>query len=338
MKINISEFEKIEKLKLKARTLLNIPEHIKIEFNLDSSHALNEACRGIADLHPHKKSIATLGALPAPLNQIAKEFAKQGFVVQKLSVDLKKTPEEQKTTLISELASLKKDTLFVLSAHVEPVTGAFYPLDLIRNEILNKNLFLIYYQSPTSLLDSFKIPQHPLECGIYDPLWGREIGTSLMLKGERCTFEPLMWSESVLCEANIESLCEKIKASIKKGYFEERILLDFEIKVKNEFEDTVSILPMSVQRVNDRAVFFVTGVNGDALAKEMVSLGFECSTADADFWGDPKLNAWLPLIGFSVSEAQTSFVISVESIQKPEAFEKLCSSIRKYQKISGITK
>ncbi|MBK9293045.1 MAG: hypothetical protein IPM57_01120 [Oligoflexia bacterium] len=337
MKINLSEFEKSEKLKLKAKTLLNIPDNVLIDFCVDSTLALNQASRGIAELFPHKRSIATLGALPQPLNKIVKEFTKQGFSVQKLGVDFKKNQEEQKKSLLTELEGLKKDTLFVFASLVEPITALIYPLDLIREEILNKNIFIIYYQSPTSLLESFRIPQSPLECGIYDPLWGKNVTTSLMLKGERCQFEPLIWSESEITLENVELVCEKIKASVKKGYFEERILLDFEIKVKNAFSGSVEILPMSAKRINDRVVFFVKGVNGDALAKEMMAMGFECSTADADFWHEPKINSWLPELGFSINEVQTSFIMSVEDVQKPEAFDKLIFAIKKYQKISGVT-
>lgn len=382
MKIDLTLFEKNEDLKQKVRVALRIPESVTLELAADRLIAINDLARGIADLHPHKRSIATLGALPPPLREVARGFAKQGYTVQEIKVNLKSKNEEQKFT--EKIEALKKDTLFVLGSEIEPLTGLFFPWKSIQAELSKKNIFTVNYFNPASLRSGLRFPENGFEAFVIDPVMG---GNCFVLKGDRCRTEPLLWGESIFSESNLMETCEALHRNIRFGHHDENYVIEFEKNSASQLntiatpasitssnstttattnvsstatgggdssgsgsgESFVETLPFWCARLYDRVVFFVKGVNGDALVQEMNQSFSKASqlpskddstfsTSDPVFWRDPHLNSWLPNLGFTHEDSRTCFIAALDSTRHPNFITHLQNTIIALQKISGVRK
>lgn len=332
MKINVTQFEAIEKIKESVRQALGIPGNLNIEFGLDGLHAVNELSRSIADMHPHKRSIAVLGAQPPPIQEVAKNFAKQGYSVQEISFEFG-DEAKMKSALVAKIDTLKKDTLFVLTSDVEPITGLVYPTDLVQEILAQKSIYLLWYQSQASLQNGLKLPQNPLQAGIADAFYERQ-GLSLIVKGERVTGEKLLWGDLRLSEEAIQTLTAEIKR-LKDEPSEKKEVENFEKNLQQKLKDSVKLLPKECPRIFDRAVFFTKGVNGDAMAHMLVQAGLEASTSDSCYWQDPHLNQWLPKLGFTQEDSQSCTVLAAKNLRDSQTISKVSDVILKLQKISG---
>ena len=80
------------------------------------------------------------------LHMIDKMADKMAFAVAKDDNLRKQVDIDPTEGFYKVLDKLKKDTLFIFSSDVEPLTGIFYPLDLIREEVLKKNFYILNYQ------------------------------------------------------------------------------------------------------------------------------------------------------------------------------------------------
>ncbi len=327
MIINYQAFEKNEPLKQLVKDNFKLNDSVKIDLFSNSLVALNDITRGIADLHPHKRSIATLGALPPPLREIIRGFAKQGFVVQEIPWSMAVPAGEQKINMISFLDTLKKDTLFVLGCDIEPFTGAYFPWNLIKDDLFKRGIFSINYQSPASLKSGLKSPMTGMEAVVVDPLWGATESISFVIKGERCAGEPLMWGDAVFSRKVILKAFEIIKSASHFGHHEENIILNFERALKAMLGDSIGILPLACQRLYDRAVIFAHGAGGDSIVKVLAEKGVMSSTADACFWDEPHMNSWLPKLGLTLEDAQSSVIIPLEEIKKNEKLLSILSAV-----------
>ncbi len=346
MEIDLEPFERVEELKSLVREKLSLPANVALDLATDRLHALNDLTRGIADLNPHKRSIVTLGTLPPPLRDVAKGFAKLGYVVQEIKVNLRypTTAENYAEQMNEQINALKKDTLFVLGCEIEPITGLFYPWKSVTELLLKKNIFLVNYFSPASLHAGLRLPTNGLEAFVIDPLIG---GNSFVLKGERVVTESLLWGENFFTESDLLTACAELHTDVISVHQNESAILAFESEVKvgiskdgksaGADSSLIEILPRQCERLFDRAVFFVKGVNGDALVNELTNhLGVGSSTtSDSVFWHDPHLNTWLPSLGFNLDDARTCIALSFAVTQNPHAGEVLLTAIAKLQKISG---
>ncbi len=335
MKINLYPFEKLEQYKHSLRDKLNIPENIQIEIALDLVHGLNELTRSVAQLHPHKRSIAVLGPQPSPINEIIKGFSSEGFSVQELPVSFM-NPDEK--SLSEAWEKLKKDTLFVLGSAVEPLTGCIYPFDWIRREAPKKNIFSLIYYSPDALKKKLIVPQSPWEGFVADPLWDEPHTLSLVLKGERCQGDRLLWGAAHYSEAGVKLLGDKLMSGRGEESSEtedKKQIQEFEKNLNLEFKNTVGILPLSCARIFDRAVLFIKGVNGDALIHILKEQGYEAATGAACTWNSPHINNWLPATGINVEMVQTSLIIPLKTLRKTDFSKHLVAAVLKLRQISN---
>jgi len=332
MKINLSSFEETQIARKAFFEKLLLPAGIRLDFAFDAVHGLNELTRSLADLHPHKRSLAVLGPQPSPLAEIAMQFASQGFNVQTIPLSFSNFDEG---ALKTSWSSLKKDTLFILCSAVEPLTGVFYPYEWIRQEAAIKNIFTIIYQSPDSLSHGLIVPETPFESICADPLWGQTSGLTLLLKGERCLGERVLWGEPRYELEAIKKLEEALLTPLPKLNEDKSMVLDFESKIKSRFEGKVHLLSEGMIRLYDRSVFFVDGVGGEALVHQLEEWSIRSFTAAACAWNSPIINPWLIHSGLSTAWVQSSLILPLAEIQKNTTLEHLCEGISSLRAISG---
>jgi hypothetical protein len=331
MEINLTGFEEVLAYEVELHDLLKLPPTTKVEIALDTVHALNDLTRSLADLHPHKRSIATLGALPEPLSRIATSFASQGYTIQEIPVSFLVYEE---SALQSAWETLKKDTLFVLMSYAEPFTGAIYPVDFVRKEAAKKSIFSLIYQSPDALKRGIIIPETAFEGIVVDALWGTAAPLSLILKGDRCQGEKLLWGHSRYNQEAVKNLAKKVSGIVPGGEDRPKVI-DFENQMKMHMGHSIHCLGEKIPRIFDRSVFFVDGVDGEALTFELKKHKVESYTANACAWQNPHLNAWLPQLGIPVSWAQSSVILPVEQLNKSN-LDTVLAAIQTLRKISGF--
>jgi cysteine sulfinate desulfinase/cysteine desulfurase-like protein len=334
MKINLSHFEETQSVRKALFEKLLLPTDVRLDFAFDVVHGLNDLTRSLADLHPHKRSIAVLGAQPPPLAEIAMQFAGQGFSVQTIPVSFLKMDD---VALKAAWDTLKKDTLFVLCGAVEPLTGAIYPYDWIRHEAAKKNIFTIIYQSPDSLTHGLIIPETHFESICADPLWGETSGLNLLLKGERCLGDKLFWGEPRYELEAIKKLEEALLKPLSAETEDKVAITAFENKLKMQLGSDTHFLGEDIPRLYDRAVFFVDGVGGESLVHELKKNKIESFTAAACAWDNPNINSWLPHLGLTNQWVQSSLILPLAEIKKPTTFDHLGTAISSLRKISGAT-
>ncbi len=332
MRINISKFERLEDQKTKLKAALKVSGDVQVEIAYDGVHALNELTRSIAQLHPHKRSIAVLGAQPPPVFGLLKGFVSEGFSVQEIPFSFMGFDEK---ALIESWEKLKKDTLFVLGSVIEPLTGGIYPFDWIRREAPKKNIFSLMYMSSDALKLGPIVPASPWESVIIDPLWDQSQTLALILKGERSQGERLIWGEARFSNESVEKLesrlCEPLESQDRST------VLDFEKKVMEYFKSTVRSLDRQCPRVFDRAVLFISGVNGESLMHALNEKSFDVGSGASCAWDSPHFNRWLPKLGVSEEMVQTSILIPLKTLKKPGLFENLVENINKLRKLSGFS-
>jgi hypothetical protein len=279
---------------------------LSFDLFLDPVHAINDISRGLAEMHPHKRSIAILGGVPEPLHSVARGFAKSGYSVQEIKVNMLAPYSEQNFS--EQIAQLKKDTLFVLGSAIEPITGLIYPWNSVREELLKKSIFLVKYFNAESLLLGHPLPLSELEAFIFNT------GTpTLAARGARCKIDPLLWGRSNFLRDQVLRACERFLKSGHYGHHEENYIVDFEKEIQAQ-DSRVELLPFWQQRVSDRAVFFIKQVNGDAFVKFLLEVApefaSEITTADSVFWNNPHSPQWMTSLGFSPHHARSSVILS----------------------------
>jgi cysteine sulfinate desulfinase/cysteine desulfurase-like protein len=331
MKINLSRFEETQTARRGLFERLKLPREVRLDLAFDAVHALNELTRSLADLHPHKRSIAILGAQPSPLAEIAIQFASQGFNVQAIPVSFTMHDEH---ALQTAWAALKKDTLFVLSSVVEPLTGALYPIEWLRTEAFKKNIFTLLYQSQDSLSHGLLTPQNAFEGICADPLWGETSGLTLLLKGERCLGDKLLWGEPRFEIKAIETLEKALLKPLETSKENKKTVLDFESKVREEFGSTANFLGDGVDRLYDRAVLFFDGVGGDSLVHDLEKNKIQAFTGAACAWNSPNLNSWLPQLGINQAWVQSSLILPLKELEKPAILKTLFEKVAALKEIS----
>jgi cysteine sulfinate desulfinase/cysteine desulfurase-like protein len=333
MKINLSRFEETQVARKGLFERLKLPKDVRLDLAFDAVHALNELTRSLADLHPHKRSVAILGAQPSPIAEIAVQFASQGFNVQHIPVSFTHYDE---AGLQTAWAALKKDTLFVLTSVVEPLTGALYPVEWLRSEAIKKNIFTLLYQSPDSLGRGLITPQNAFEGICADPLWGQTSALTLLIKGERCGGEKLLWGEPRFEIEAIKSLEKSLLNSLDSKGEDKEIVLAFENKLKAKLGASVHFLGEDTERLYDRAVVFTEGASGDSLIYELSKSKIEAFTGAACAWDNPNLNSWLPQLGISQDWVQTSLILPLAEVKKATTLNILVESVTALRKISGL--
>jgi hypothetical protein len=336
MKINLFKFERLEKQRQVLKEKLGVAADVGVDLAFDGVHALNDLCRSIANLHPHKRSIAVVAGQPPPLQKLISGFAGEGYSVQVLPASFN---EDGQAALSEAWEKLKKDTLFVLSSVTEPLTGALYPTEWVRGEAGKKNIFSILYFSPDALKRGLQVPANPWEAFVLDPLWDGDYTTALCLKGDRAKGDPVLWGEphfSGQAMALLEKALPKGSSGVQAGLEDEKAVRDFEKKAVERLKGGVRLLHESCPRLFDRAVLFVEGVNGEALQKELEAQGVETHTGASCAWDDPHTNNWLPQLGITEEMVQSSILVPLSSLKNSQAAERLVSKAAELRGVSGF--
>lgn len=328
MKINLFKTDKLEQQQNFIKEKLQLPSEVALQLAYDSTHGLNELTRSLAQLHPHKKSLAVLGAQPPDLQRLISGFAADGFLIQELPVSFS-NPDP--LALETAFGKLKKDTLFILGSFLEPLTGVYYPFDFVRLHAPQRNMFSVIYFSPDSLSLGMPVPQNSWEGFVLDPLWNEPHSLSLVLKGERCQGESLFWGKPQFTDAAVQSLAKRLEAislsanqELPGGDKNKSFVTAFEQRMAKELP-VVTRVSDQTPRLFNRAVLFVEGVNGDSLSERLTRLGFFCQSGASCGWNDPHLNNWLPRMGFSEEKVQISIIIPLETLETTD-FEKVFSN------------
>jgi hypothetical protein len=329
MKINLHSFEKGEGQIQKLRQKIKLPSTTQLQIALDPVHGLNELTRSLANLHPHKRSIAVLGAQPPPLAEVLKGFAGEGFAVQDLPISFM-APDEG--ALNAAWEKLKKDTLFVVGSLAEPLTGALYPWAWAKKPAEAKGIFTVTYVSKDAMGKALN-PQGPWESQVIDPLWGEAHRLNLVLKGDRCQGDSLLWGTPEFSDEAIESLLNNLEST---GSENPKLVKSFETQVAKSLGESARFLSPDVSRLFDRSVIFIVGVNGEALSHALKEDGFETFTGAACAWDSPHLNNWLPQCGISAEMVQGSLIIPVQALGQKEFQQRLLERVSALRKISGF--
>jgi hypothetical protein len=331
MKINLFKFERLENQKCALKEKLGLPADIGLDIAFDGIHALNDLSRSIANLHPHKRSIAILGSQPPPIQKLISGFGGEGFGVQHLPVSFA-IPNE--TALAEAWEKLKKDTLFILSIVAEPLTGALYPVEWVRRESQKKGFFNLLYFSPDSLKRGLPIPQSPWEAFVLDPLWNKEHTLAVTLKGDRAKGDPILWGEPHFSEEALEILSNSLSSG-QADLEDEKTVRSFEKQLAALLKTGVRLLGEECPRLFDRAVIFIEGINGEALQNGLAKQGIEIHTGASCAWDDPHTNNWLPQLGLGEEMIQASVLVPLSTLKTAGLIEKILPQIIELRKVSG---
>lgn len=312
MKINVYPFEASQKRIKKLTETFQVPENVNLDVALDTVHGLNELTRSVALLHPHKLSIATLGALPAPLDGLVKGFKSEGYKVQEIPVNLLSSNWEGENAL----QELKKDTVFILASAQEPFTGIKYPWEKLRDFAKEKKIFLITYFAPAALGTQVPIPQSDFEGVVLDPLWGQELAPTLLLKGSRLKGDPLLWGQPEVSEVGSMALQKTFQTPVEQS---KEKALEFEKTLSQKY-DFVTAPCMELDRVYDRGILTVKDHHADELKHQLGQKNIQVESLASCSWNHPLGFSWLVKGGFQELDIQSTIVVPLSEMTK-EGFE-----------------
>jgi hypothetical protein len=295
---------------LKSRVAARISEKLggKIcEFRVQPSltFALNEVTRGLARLFPHRRSIAYIQGCGPYFEPLMKFFSAEGFSQQALAFgDLKK---------LDWIETLKKDTLFVLLADDDPLTGQLFETAEIRQALEAKKIFSI-------------VSSHAVH--VYRATWelspysvrvlsgGGQFALSLL--GERSQkIEPLLFGPADWAVG----LLEKVEPFFDFRKEDQAAILDFESAGPGGGS---AFFSSTTPRLFDRAAIYWKDMDGEALVHELaldlkVSLvipGQESrlETASLCRWKGIRTLQWLAEQGVDAETARGLVLIAKELI------------------------
>jgi hypothetical protein len=342
MKISVETFEKSDRLVAALKKGLGLAEKHRVRVGRDSVISLNELARLLMNLHPHKKSFATLGPLPTPVAEVALGMQREGYVLQELPVRLMpSTTEGPALVSLSEaLVALKKDTLFVLVCIEEPFSGFIYPYEAIRDELSKRGIFSIAYFSPDALSVMSCVPKTPHELFVVDPCFGETSCLALEILGERFFGDDFLWGKSVLTAEGLRNLSEGVKRGVQARVPAGGLstIAEFEAKVASAISQT-HLLPRDAARTLDRAVFAFDGAHGEALSHRLREAGVqEVSTMALCAWERPFAFKWLEQLGLGPAFTESSLIIAGEFSdpkKNAELISILSSAVSDLRRISG---
>lgn len=317
MKTEVRAFDVLEKQVDTFRKNLKIAEDVGIDFFKDGVSAINDTARAIAGLHPHKMAVAALGSQPVIISDVLKGFAGQGYQVQTLPFKF----NSQSLELDNAFAALKKDTLFIISSAIEPLTGVLYPTDWMREQATKKNIFSIIYWN-----QGFQVPSGAFEAFVYDYK-----SMALAVKGERVQGERLLWGETQFLDEDIECLIKEAQGAGAKTIESE--IKNFETEMAKAIKD-LELLPSHLQRIYDRSVLIIPGANGDAVVKMLNQEGYSQLTTSASCYTEsPHQNPTLIGLGLAPELTECLIAISPNEIKNPKfatALQQTVTKLRSY--------
>lgn len=335
----IEKFEALEKQRNQLRSVLKLSDSLRLELAFDSTHAINDLARGLANLFPHKRSLAKLGHLPSPLSEVIKGFATEGFAIQEIPVNLKSFDEGQAE---AAFASLKKDTLFVLGSFQASPLDSLYPTKWLREKCREKQLFFLAQVSSEFLSHRSVLPETPFEAFVYNPGLATT-NIHFWIGGERCQGESLLWgkphfenSAFLSLKSALPELFERAKVQAVQNKNAEKTIFDFESRVVGKIPGAKALLPPNgVGRLWNRASLSFEGCDGSALVSMLEKKGYDVLTLSACFSESPHLPQWLVDSGFSASELQSSLLVNLETLSKSGFLDDLSEIVNYLRKMSG---
>lgn len=323
MRIELWDFLSSENAIEKVSKSLGLPENVRCEIAASGIVGVNEAVRGLANMSPHKMSMAYFLATPPPLDKFLTAFAGDGYALQKVGFDPQDT---QYLKVWEDLGKLKKDTLLFLTAATDPLFGIQYPYKELGEKLSVNKTFAVTYFGPSSLTE-IPIPTNPWEVFVLDPMWGQENPIALILRGDRAIAEPFIRGIQNFHPKAVEGL---LGALNRKWTSEEKRIQNFENEILKEQSGLFEGIHPGIKRLKDRAVLFLKKAHGDAVAHELGTKGFCVDTGASCRWNFPHLNSWLPPLGISGESVERSLVIPVEVLDLPNFKSQLVETSKKF--------
>lgn len=232
--------------------LLKIDADCTVRVYRGVHHAAYEIALGTALFLSHKRSVGWLKGQSYGFQTVLPHLYKEGFQVQTLS-------QIQRTVSLSEwLASLKKDTSFVMSSQDNPISAEVFDYQELENILNEKKIFSISI-SHLHHLASKDYQVQPYSIRICD--FGPDLAVAIC--GSRFK-SPVQISSFLAWEpvANLSVLQE----AIAKRRDEMKSIVEFETKIAPEF-----ILPFTSLRNRSYLHTLISNleVNGEAVVAEM---------------------------------------------------------------------
>ena len=333
MKIDLQVVESWERLNETYRQALlpfgGIDDTINVQVYLGYQHALHEICQSLAQIFPHRKTIAYFKHASPAFEPIAIALSKEGFAVKALNFEEMRQPK-------AWLDPIQKELLFFMSAFDDPITGELFQFPEFEQEIKDKRIFRLTLSH--SFHRYFSLPKP----STYEVrILSLERDRALMLAGERGKFIPAL-APKLNWPADEAPSVQKLLAPIAPEKYQE--LQATLLKIKSQLPaEAKAILPDTVSCLNDRLIFSFSDIDGlafiEALAK-MTSLNLTAPGEDSDLettslcrWDSPRLLGFFSERGFSPETIRGLIVIAADALTKiqPDAIKLAYEQVRKQQ-------
>ncbi len=261
-------------------------------------HALNEILRGLMANHPHKKTVYYQKGATPYFQPILRLASKEGLSVRP----------------IEERGDIEPETLLVLVAADDPLTGELYEFD--EKNLSERKIFSIQISHRHFYKEkSLKLPGKFASCvmTISDSL-------SLGILGARTRVDELIYGG--VSSFEMDSF-ERIGKGIKE---DKSKVLEFESNFEKE------IVLDHENRLWDRAVLSFEGLNGELIQSLLKDQLIDSETASYCRWQDEKSLAWLGEKGMSEEAINGLVVIPLEHLSSKTvvALQAILSEIRSH--------
>lgn len=258
------------------------------------AHAVTEAVKGLAQLFPHKTSIAIRRDTSPHVENIAKGFSRDGLqAVSMVASDV--------SDFDGAIAKMGKNTLLYIAADDDVLTGEIFYNDEFEKKLSDQKIFSLRIAS-----DLF---HKPLALNPYS-IWIHEISEDLVLTafGERVVMERLFFPLEGEFYASLQTPQEAKE--------DKAAIINFE-KSCQAFAKTP--LYNKANRLYDRAVLMFEDVDGSALRDLLLQdvKGLEphlIETSSLCRWGRLKGVEWLYHQGYTPEQVRGLVVISSQTL------------------------
>ena len=218
-------------------------------------HALLESCQALVETFPHKKLIAVPDRYRVFFDSVTVHLSRLG--IKCFSYSRENTPDVKLW-----LESVQKDLLLVSLIEDDPITGKLLDNSWIESELLDKKVFRLRLFFEKHRYFQPDLPQ-PYEL----QLRSCDRSTTVVLGGERARLRPaiaprLCWPDYT--KDLIRELVSSVSMADQSKLRSE--ILNFEKKLSKEF---MSFFNEDEKRIYDRAVFYSSKIDGEALIREL---------------------------------------------------------------------
>lgn len=326
MHIDLREGEIWEKLSDRAAQLVGAPEGHTVRVYQGAFAALYETVHSLVQLFPHKKSMALINGATPFFEPLMPYFFRETFQIQNIVPSQIESPE-------GYVASLQKDTLFVLLCDDHAVTGQLYDFAKIEELLTEKKIFCI------RLSHSEHFTQKRWPKNFSSTIFSVAPDLAISVSGPRVKAltilsANLQWN-SVKVEADLENYAKKV------DLVDRAAVENFEANLP---EWATPLLAKNTARVFDRACIVIKEMNSEAFQKELAKeLGInlnspsyerEIESLNACRWNQMRDQAWWSDPTPKTEDWQGGLILSTKTIKHPtfkQALEKTHKTLKTQQ-------